>query len=120
MPGEPLPAPEDLAPQARQHPDSLFAAGVGWLPNPPLRAAPAAPEPPRPMVALRAPAELETGPVVQPLLFQGAALPGQAPATEVEQRLEALQELATRVSQCVRCKALASTRTQTVFGVGPL
>jgi DNA polymerase len=53
-------------------------------------------------------------------MFQGAPLPGQAPVGDAQQRLQALQELAGRVSQCVRCKGLASTRTQTVFGVGPL
>ena len=36
-----------------------------------------------------------------------------------EQRLVALQLLAKEVSGCTRCKELASTRTQTVFGVGP-
>jgi DNA polymerase len=37
-----------------------------------------------------------------------------------EQRRTELQVLAERVSGCVRCAELASTRTQTVFGVGPV
>src|SRR5437763_1927134 len=106
MPEHPPPSPEELARQARQHLDSLRAAGVGWLPNPPLPAAPAPPEPERPRVTLRAasPAEPAPGPVLQPLIFQGAPAPGQAPAGDAQQRLQALQELAGRVSQCVRCK----------------
>ncbi len=38
----------------------------------------------------------------------------------MEQRQEALAALALRVRQCTRCAGLASTRTQTVFGVGRL
>jgi DNA polymerase len=38
----------------------------------------------------------------------------------VEERRRALEALAQRVAVCTRCPALASTRTQTVFGVGPL
>jgi uracil-DNA glycosylase len=37
-----------------------------------------------------------------------------------ERRPIELQLLAERVSKCTRCPELASTRTQTVFGVGPL
>lgn len=35
-----------------------------------------------------------------------------------EQRLEVLQKLSCEVAQCRRCEELATTRTQTVFGVG--
>jgi DNA polymerase len=37
-----------------------------------------------------------------------------------EQRRQALDVLAETVSHCTRCPSLAATRTQTVFGVGPL
>jgi DNA polymerase len=43
-----------------------------------------------------------------------------ASAPDVETRSRELTLLAEQVSACTRCKALASTRTQTVFGVGPL
>lgn len=35
-----------------------------------------------------------------------------------EQRLQQLSELSSRVAQCTRCRDLAVSRTQTVFGVG--
>jgi DNA polymerase len=38
----------------------------------------------------------------------------------VEQRQQALAELAREVALCTRCASLAATRTQTVFGVGPV
>jgi DNA polymerase len=38
----------------------------------------------------------------------------------VEQRRQELALLAKQVSACMRCSALVSSRTQTVFGVGPL
>jgi uracil-DNA glycosylase family 4 len=37
-----------------------------------------------------------------------------------DQRVVELNVLAERVSKCTRCAELCSTRTQTVFGVGPL
>src|SRR5207248_3231542 len=80
----PRPTVEELARQARQHLESLRAAGVEWLPNAPLQVAVAASPPP---VASVAPA---------PSLF------------------------AEEVAGCTRCAELASTRTQTVFGVGKL
>jgi DNA polymerase len=104
MPDEgPLP-PEQLARQARQHLESLHAAGVEWLPNAPL-----------PAVVTSLPV-LDEAPALQRSLVgldEGAAL-------TFEQRKEALAELARRVTGCTRCPALASTRTQTVFGTGAL
>ncbi|MDA1015212.1 MAG: uracil-DNA glycosylase [Planctomycetota bacterium] len=35
-----------------------------------------------------------------------------------DKRIQSLAALAARVAQCTRCQQLASTRTQTVFGVG--
>src|SRR5207248_5559388 len=53
----------------------------------------------------------------------GAILFAEAPPPEpidpLAQRRVELQVLAERVSGCTRCAALAATRTQTVFGVGP-
>src|SRR5262249_60748574 len=43
-----------------------------------------------------------------------------AKAPYVGQRRQELPVLAGRVAACTRCPGLASTRTQTVFGVGPV
>jgi DNA polymerase len=48
-----------------------------------------------------------------------AAAPTQ-PGLSLQQRQVELQLLAERVAGCMRCPQLASTRTQTVFGVGAL
>jgi DNA polymerase len=42
------------------------------------------------------------------------------PVLTVEQRRHELKVLAGKVSGCTRCAELAATRTQTVFGVGPI
>jgi uracil-DNA glycosylase family 4 len=94
------PTPEELACQARQHLESLRAAGVEWLP-----AAHTAPLPVRPA---QAPAT-----VTAPTLF--AAAEGEP---SLEQRRQALELLAEQVSTCSRCSELFCTRTQTVFGQG--
>jgi DNA polymerase len=108
------PTPEDLARQARQHLDSLRAAGVEYLPA--ARGPVAVPQ--QTTVA-------EAGPVLAPAvqvpLFQQTlpaeeTLDGSAP----EQRRHELELLAGRVAACTRCAELAGTRTQTVFGVGPV
>jgi DNA polymerase len=110
-------SPEQLARQARQHLDSLRAAGVEWLPSapPPAAIITAAPAP----LAASLPVVSEPPPVQRGLLGLDEA-PGAGGALTLEQRKEALAALARRVAQCTRCAALASTRTQTVFGVGPL
>lgn len=51
--------------------------------------------------------------IVEPLADEKAL--GDLPVRRME-----LQMLAERVSKCMRCPELASTRTQTVFGTGPL
>src|SRR5262245_52932711 len=84
--------PEELARQAKQHLDSLRAAGVEWVPDapPPVFAyAPGAPDP--------APVSL---PVIPgPRTLFGADEPaGAAAALTVEQRKEALAALARRVA----------------------
>ncbi len=42
------------------------------------------------------------------------------PSPPVSDRHQALQLLSEEVKACTKCKELAATRTQTVFGVGPL
>jgi DNA polymerase len=105
---------EDLARQARQHLESLRAAGVEWLPGPHTAPLPAPPLRDTPAAAL----------VTAPSLF--AALPeaeaSGEPSAEanLEQRRQALDLLAEQVSTCSRCSELFCTRTQTVFGHGPV
>jgi uracil-DNA glycosylase family 4 len=81
--------------------DALRGAGIEWLPattsvaQPPLPLPPSEPEP--------------------------EATMSEEPAAEsTESRRVELEVLARQVAECTRCSALASTRTQTVFGDGPL
>jgi DNA polymerase len=98
--------PEQLARQVRQHLESLRAAGVEWLPD--AAAAVPAAEPPSPT----------PGSVARSLFDRAEA--GDGALTSPEERRHALTVLAQEVSGCMRCAELASTRTQTVFGVGAL
>jgi DNA polymerase len=97
-----LPDTGDLVRQARQHIDSLRAAGVEWAP---VAAAP--------VIATEMPPPAP--PIASMGLFDTAA---KGAALAPEQRRHALDLLAAEVSRCMRCSELASTRTQTVFGVG--
>jgi DNA polymerase len=109
MSEQPGPFPADLARQVRQHLDSLRAAGVEWLPT--------RDETPAPPPA--AEAASEPAPVVFQSSLFGAAEPA-ADGESPEQRRRELRVLAERVAGCDRCAELAATRTQTVFGVGPV
>jgi DNA polymerase len=94
-----MPEPIDLARQLRAHLESLSAAGVKFVPRgKPLALAP-----------LRVAAKQET-----------AAATEEAPADPLETRRRELKVLAEEVEKCDRCPELFSTRTQTVFGVGPI
>jgi DNA polymerase len=96
-----------MARQVREHIDSLRAAGVDWVPA----AAPVGVEP--------APID-EREPPVRSVGSLFAGVENQTPTLNLEQRRYALEVLAKEVSGCSRCAELASTRTQTVFGVGKL
>ena len=100
----------DLTAQIRRHLESLRLAGVDWLPA-------SAPLPPWTPDAPSAP--LET-PAVEPMgLFEEASAPTVPTASaSTDDRRQELTLLAEQVSGCTRCKGLAATRTQTVFGVG--
>lgn len=88
-------APIDFVRQVRAHLESLRAAGVTFVPRgEPLRIAPA--------------------PVVVP---EAEPAPPPDPLAE---RKRGLTVLASEVAGCNRCEGLFSTRTQTVFGVGPV
>jgi DNA polymerase len=97
--------PEEAARQLRQRLESLRAAGIDYLP---VRDEP----PPAPAV----------GPPSASASLFGDEVPPTAAADQpsAEQRRVALQLLVGEVAECVRCSELAATRTQTVFGVGPL
>jgi DNA polymerase len=110
----PRPSPEELARLGRQHLDSLRAAGVDWLPAAPARPAEAAATSPDPGRAAGAPLSLFAN------LDNPATGDPSAAGPPAEQRRQELVVLAKRVAACVRCAELAATRTQTVFGVGPL
>jgi DNA polymerase len=120
------PGPEELGRQVRQHLDSLREAGVEWLPVsrdpvswPAAATTPAAtPQqptpPPPPAPGGSAPSLFDV-----PLDPAPAAGTDAAPPLSLEERRVALEVLAQEVAGCTRCKGLAATRTQTVFGVGP-
>jgi DNA polymerase len=110
---------EEIARQVRQHTDSLRAAGIDWLPNGPavVAMATSSPDPTsEPERVKSLPLVTESLPPIQASLLTSDSGDGLSP----EQRREALTALARKVAQCTRCAGLASTRTQTVFGVGPL
>src|SRR5262249_11217138 len=105
MPEEPHPSPAEMARQARQHLDSLKAAGVEWLPTAPL---------PSPAEPASAPAATS--------LFAGldSIAAGEKTLATPGHRRKELDVLSERVSQCTRCAELAATRTRTDFGEGAL
>jgi DNA polymerase len=101
----------DLGRQLRQHLDSLRAAGIEWVPlHQEGTAGPA---------DAGASAAEDTAPLLQPMLF-GVAAATPPEASSGEHRRQELLVLSQRVAGCTRCAELVSTRTQTVFGVGPL
>jgi len=97
-----IPSAEEIACQARQHLASLRAAGIEWLPNEP---------------APNARVPVEAAPPGVASLFAEVKEPAPA-EMGLEDRRRELTVLAQQVSGCTRCAELASTRTQTVFGVG--
>lgn len=101
---------EELARQAQHHLRSLKDAGLDWLPLG---------EPPQmqtlPNPAPASPAAIPASPVSGGLFTQAAEA-----AMPAEQRRIALDLLKEQVSTCSRCAELVATRTQTVFGEGPL
>ncbi len=124
MSEQPGQVPADLARQVRQHLDSLAAAGVQWLPTrdeaptPPVADAPDSAATPVAAPPAQRDAPWSGSPVLLQAQLFAAGPPGDAESPE--QRRRELQVLAERVAGCERCLELAATRTQTVFGVGPL
>jgi uracil-DNA glycosylase family 4 len=98
--------PAELARMARQHIESLRAAGVEWIPA----------------ATQSGSAPSLFGEELDPVTTAGQQ-PGQASVSAAaslspEQKKHEFQVLAECVSKCTRCAGLAATRTQTVFGVG--
>src|SRR5262249_21786561 len=100
-----------LAKQVRHHAESLRAAGVAFLPKTTDLTLPVVETP----AATPAPASA----VQASLPFEGVELPVVKELTR-DQRLQELEALKRRVAACTKCAQLASTRTQTVFGVGSI
>ncbi|MBX9624581.1 MAG: uracil-DNA glycosylase [Gemmataceae bacterium] len=121
-----------LARQVRQHLLGLQAAGVEFIPaRPAVHVGPMAPalppvpptDPLRDAVQQGVPVgppegypSVAGGPDVASLFDEPAVAVPDSPG---DRRLE-LQVLAERVAPCDRCPELYATRTQTVFGVGPV
>lgn len=95
------PTPDEFARQARLHAQSLKTAGVRWLPKGPP-----------PMVRRNASAAS-----VADLFAEPTVAPPEMSSSE---RRHELQLLDDSIKPCSRCAELASTRTQTVFGIGPV
>jgi DNA polymerase len=97
-------SPDDVRRQLALHIDSLRGAGVEWLPlGPPLAITPQGP----------AQDEEESQPA-------DTLIPAAESTPSLDQRRQSLLLLAEEVKKCTQCAALASTRTQTVFGQGSL
>jgi uracil-DNA glycosylase len=85
---------DDLSRQIRTRLAGLGGAGVEWLPR-----------------------------VDAPIVVEPAGVEQSEPVADLNatgRRLQELTVLIERVRACTRCPELAATRTQTVFGVGPV
>jgi uracil-DNA glycosylase family 4 len=100
----PVPPDADTLRRTRQSLEALRAAGLEWLPR--IAAPP----------SLQRHATAEATPTMPIELFDA----NNQPAVTPDQRRRELGVLSETVSKCMKCSELCSTRTQTVFGVGPL
>ena len=98
--------PINLTRQLRFHLESLRAAGVLFVPRG------------EPLKFHALPLQQEAASVTIPVPAPMAA-PEPPPDPSIERRRE-LTVLAAEIATCDKCPELSSTRTQTVFGVGPL
>jgi DNA polymerase len=106
-----MPDREEMIRMARQHLDSLRAAGIEWLPAAEHHAA-SAPEHAAPASDL----ESEHAAPASDLLALASA--SSSPGLSLDQRRTELQLLSQVVAQCERCPALVASRTKTVFADG--
>lgn len=106
-------SPDDLRRQLVIHLEALKAAGVQFVPRAPVVVQPFPPV--REAVKQGIPAPPPPAPAAAEFFTTPTALP----STPGDRRQELLV-LAGQVAGCDRCSELFSTRTQTVFGVGPI
>jgi DNA polymerase len=99
--------------QLRVHLESLKSAGVEFLPLP-VREAEAIREDSAPAEPAPAPARMTSSAREEP---RPAVVYGSSPPADARKELAVL---AQAITGCQRCPELFSTRTQTVFGVGPV
>lgn len=97
---------EPVVRQLRQHLELLRLAGIEFLPAPDRQQLPPAPT---------LPAGDPSTPLAGAPLFTVAE-----PTASSDDRVRSLGVLQNEVRQCMACPELCSTRTQTVFGSGPL
>src|SRR5262245_8402760 len=112
-----------LARQLKLRLELLRAAGVEFLPTAaPLALTPApAPLPARDAIKQGVPVAVPDTPAIAVPAVTGLFDEADAPLPDSpDGRRRELTVLAERVSGCARCPQLFSTRTQTVFGVGPI
>lgn len=127
----------DVLRQARQLLEGLAAAGVEFVPTragldlpsqlthpptPSQTTVPAKPSSAQNLPAVNRAAGPVVKPVVGPVAMTGSLFAEQSadvPQT-AEDRRQALALLSQAVTQCQKCPELVATRTQTVFGVGPI
>ena len=100
---------DEIARQVRQQLEAWRCAGIEWLPR--------ATDLPFQLPDEAGMAKGRAGHATGGSLFESAEPPAEQSATT---RLIELQVVAERVAGCTRCPELASTRTQTVFGTGPV
>jgi uracil-DNA glycosylase len=100
---------DSLRRQLQQRLESLRLAGVEYLPR-------------CEALSIDLPPQEAVAPVALPTAALPNAPPKAAPPplppSDLEMRRQELNLLTKEVAQCSRCASLASTRTQTVFGVG--
>ena len=109
-----------LTRQVKWHLESLKAAGVEFVPiGAPLTFAPVECGPLAPRAVGDAESQEGSGLALEsPATARGAS--GLHSADSPDARRHELTVLAAQVAACDRCQELYSTRTQTVFGVGPV
>jgi len=135
---EPRTDRDRLTRAVRQRLESLRRAGIDRIPSPPVLTAVARPVTSQPVAPAPRPepeapaAKITPPPQEPPRPPRPAAVPTPAlpaaslfgeqeienPAVPPGERPARLEELRAEVAACTKCPLLASTRTQTVFGVG--
>jgi DNA polymerase len=121
MSDSPRPSDADLSRQARQHLESLRAAGIEWIPDGPAPESLPAERPAAPAATISKPGALfQDMAAPEPKKTSATVIQEVSPMPErtLEERRRELKILAEKVAGCTRCPELVVTRTQTVFGVG--